>query len=143
MMLAVRRASRFFIEITFGFLLFVALLPWPTALTAEFADEPSVSGLVAFIYSANMFLLALTLAGTWAYLSQRPELLAEELTPGLQQSFRRTCLMCVPYVVAMLIALVSPIASLLIDASAVVYLAATRSPLERAEGEQPSWDPLE
>jgi uncharacterized membrane protein len=143
MMLAVRRTSRVFIEITFGFLLFVALLPWPTALTAEFADEASGSALVTFIYSATMFLIALSLAGSWAYLSRHPELLAEELTDGLQRSFKRTCLMCAPYVVAMPIALVSPLASLLIDASAVIYLAVTRSPLERAEAEHLAVGPME
>jgi uncharacterized membrane protein len=40
-MLAVRRTTRYFIEITFVFLLFVALVPWPTALMAEL---PSSSG---------------------------------------------------------------------------------------------------
>ncbi|MBV8461718.1 MAG: DUF1211 domain-containing protein [Acidimicrobiales bacterium] len=133
MMLAVRRTSRTFIECTFAFLLFVALLPWPTALTAEFADEASTSSLVTFIYSTTMFFIALSLMGSWAYLGRHPELLAEDLTPSFQQSLRRTRLVCLPYVVAMPIAFISPLASLVIDASVVVYLAATRSPLERAE----------
>jgi uncharacterized membrane protein len=133
MMLAVRRASRLFIEITFAFLLFVALLPWPTALTAEFADDSATASLVVFMYSANMLLIAVSLMGSWAYLSRHPELLESELSRTLQQSFRRTSLVCLPYVFAILVALISPLASLLIDASVVVYLAATRSPLERAE----------
>jgi TMEM175 potassium channel family protein len=136
MMLAVRRTSRTFIEITFAFLLFVALLPWPTALTAEFADEASTSGLVTFLYSATMLLIAASLVTAWSYLGRHPNLLAKNLAPGLRHSFRRTCLICIPYVVAMPIALVSPLASLLIDASVVVYLATSLSPLERAEAER-------
>jgi uncharacterized membrane protein len=133
MMLAVRRTSRTLIEITFVFLLFVALLPWPTALTAEYADEASASGLVTFIYSATMFLIAAALAGVWAYVSHHPELLVDDLASSFRQSFRRTCLVCVPYLVALPTALVSPVASLLIDATVVVFLASTQSPLERAE----------
>lgn len=45
MLLADRRTSRFFIEVIFGFLLFVAFLPWPPALTAQFAVEPTAPGL--------------------------------------------------------------------------------------------------
>jgi uncharacterized membrane protein len=133
MMLAVRRTTRYFIELSFGFLLFVALLPWPTALMAEFANDSAPSGLVTFMYTATMFLIALSLAASWAYLSRRPGVLTEELAVDFRRSFGRMTLVCIPYVVAMAVAFVSPVASLCIDGAVVLYLAVTRTPLERAE----------
>jgi uncharacterized membrane protein len=133
MMLAVPRASRYFIEITFAFLLFVALLPWPTALIAEFANDASTSHPVTFLHSATMFLIAASLAGSWAHLGRSKSLLDEELSPSFQRSFRWTSMVCLPYLVAMAVALLSPLASLLIDAGVFVFLAITRSPLEQVE----------
>ncbi len=69
MMIAVRRISRRFIQLTFVFLLFVAVLPWQTALTAQFADEARTAKLMTLMYSSTIFFMALTLAGAWAYLS--------------------------------------------------------------------------
>jgi hypothetical protein len=62
MMIAVRRTSRRFIQLTFVFLLFVDVLPWPRALTAQFADEARTARPVTVMYSSTMFFIALTLA---------------------------------------------------------------------------------
>ncbi len=133
MMLAVRGTNRRIIEITFVFLLFVALLPWPTALAAEFADEPRSDRLVAFLYSSTMLLIAAALAGAWACLNAHPWLLEERLRSKFDASFGRTALVCVPYLLAMVVAFLSPQASLAIDAAVVVYLALSSNALERAE----------
>jgi uncharacterized membrane protein len=133
MMLAVRRTSRSLIEITFGFLLFVALLPWPTALTAAFADEATAARLVTVLYSSTLFAISFTLLGIWVYLSRRPRMLFDRLGYAFRESLRRTALVCIPYLVAIVVALVSPLASLIIDGGVVVTLAVTHSPLERAE----------
>lgn len=137
MMLAVRRTSRAFIEVSFVFLLFVALLPWPTALTAQFADEPKASTLVTVLYSSTMFFIAASMAGLWIYLTHRPQLLVGRLTNAFRASFRRTAQVCVPYLVSIVIALFSPLTSLVIDGAVVIYLALTKSALERAEAESP------
>src|ERR1700749_4550552 len=63
MMIAVRRTSRRFIEITLLFLLFIAVVPWPTARAAQFADEHRAARLVTVLYSVNMLFIALALAG--------------------------------------------------------------------------------
>jgi uncharacterized membrane protein len=133
MMLAVRRTTRYFIEITFVFLLFVALLPWPTALMAEFANDSVPSGLVTFLYTATMLLIALSLTGSWAYLSRRPGVLVDDLAMEFRRSIRRTAGVCLLYLVAMAVAVISPVASLCIDGAVVLFLAVTRTPLERAE----------
>jgi uncharacterized membrane protein len=133
MMIAVRRTSRRFIEVTLLFLLFIALLPWPTALVAEFIEHHSTARVVAVLYSTNMLLIALAMAGSWAYLSRRDAL----IVPGSEVNFRaslpRATFVCVPYLVAILVAFFSPLTSLLIDGAVVLYLAISSSPLERAE----------
>jgi uncharacterized membrane protein len=140
MMLAVRQTNRAFIELTFVFLLFIALLPWPTALAAQFADEAKSAELVTVLYSSNMFFIAISLAGSWAYLNRRPQLLAEDLLREFRASFQRTALVSLPYLVAILVAFFNPLTSLIIDAAVVVYLAATRSALERLEAARRSSD---
>jgi uncharacterized membrane protein len=133
MMIAVRRTSRRFIEVTLLFLLFIALLPWPTALVASFIEHHSTARVVTVLYSTNMLFIALTMAGSWAYLSRRDAL----IVPGLEVNFRaslpRTTIVCVPYVVAILVAFFSPLTSLFLDGAVVLYLAISSSPLERAE----------
>jgi uncharacterized membrane protein len=134
MMMAVRRTSRRFMEVTLLFLLFVALLPWPTALVAQFIEHHSTARVVTVLYSTNMLFIALAMAGSWAYLSRRVAL----ISPGLEVNFRaslpRTSIVCVPYLVAILVAFFSPLASLFIDGAVVLYLAISSSPLERVEG---------
>lgn len=105
MMIAVRRTSRRFIEITLLFLLFISLLPWPTALTAQFIEHHSTARVVTVLYSTNMLLIALTLAGSWAYLSRREEFLAPGLEVNFRASLPRTRMVLVPYLVAILVAL--------------------------------------
>ena len=133
MMIAVRQTTRRFIEITLVFLLFIAVLPWPPALAAEFADEHRTARVVTVLYSTNMLFIALALAGSWAYLSRRPRLIAPELDANFRASLPRVALVALPYLVAILVAFFSPLASLFIDGAVVIYLAISNSPLERAE----------
>jgi uncharacterized membrane protein len=133
MMIAVRRTSRRFIEVTLVFLLFVALLPWPTALVAEFIDQHRAARVVTVLYSTNMLFIALALSGSWAYLSRRQGLIAPDLEGNFRASLPRTTTVCIPYLIAILVAFFSPLASLFIDGAVVLYLAISSSPLERAE----------
>jgi uncharacterized membrane protein len=133
MMIAVRRTSRRFIEVTLLFLLFIALLPWPTALVAEFIEHHSTARVVTVLYSTNMLFISLALAGSWAYLSRRDALIAPGLEVNFRASLPRTGIVCVPYMVAILVAFFSPLTSLFIDGAVVLYLAISSSPLERAE----------
>jgi uncharacterized membrane protein len=115
------------------FLLFVALLPWPTALVAEFIDQHRAARVVTVLYSTNMLLIALALSGSWAFLSRRQRLIAPNLEGVFRASLARTTTVCIPYLVAILVAFFSPLASLFMDGAVVLYLAISSSPLERAE----------
>jgi uncharacterized membrane protein len=146
MMLAVRRTSRRFIEITLVFLLFVTLLPWPTALAAQFAptslgseiaDKAKTARLVTVLYSSNMLVISLALAWSWWYLSRNPRLLKGGWLETFRASFPRIAKVCVPYLVAIAVAFFSPLGSLLIDGAVVAYLAVSASALERAEADPP------
>ena len=55
MMSAVRSINRRFLERTLIFLLFISIIPWPTALAADYADQavPEARA-AAVLYAATM-----------------------------------------------------------------------------------------
>ena len=84
MMSAVRGINRRFLERTLIFLLFISIIPWPTALAADYADQavPEARA-VAVLYAATMLMMGLTFAWGWSYLTAHPELVAEPARPAL------------------------------------------------------------
>lgn len=128
MLSVVHRTNRRFQEITLAFLLFVALIPWPTALAATFADETSTAArLVAALYSASLFMVGATFALGWFYLARHPPLVDEAARPALHTAYRRSLLVTLPYLAAAIAALLSSTTAFVIDGVAVIYFAATRS----------------
>ena len=106
MMSAVRSIDRRFLERTLAFLLFISVIPWPTALAANYADHgfPEARA-AAILYAATMLMMGLSFpAGT-----------------------RRALLGGLVYLVAIAVAFLSPIASFAIDAIVAAYFAASRS----------------
>ena len=62
-MSAVRFVNRRFLERTLLFLLFVSIIPWPTALAAEHICQGGSSArAVAVLYAATMMLMGLSIA---------------------------------------------------------------------------------
>ncbi|HEY3612301.1 MAG TPA: TMEM175 family protein [Gaiellales bacterium] len=128
MMSAVRYVNRRFLERTLVFLLFVSLIPWPTALAAEYVtDGGSAARTVAVLYAATMLLLSLAMTANWRYLLLHPELVAEPARPAFPAGTRRSLIASAVYVPALLLALVSPDASFALDAIVAVYFAVSRS----------------
>ena len=84
MMSAVRGINRRFLERTLIFLLFISIIPWPTALAANYADRavPEARA-VAVLYAATMLMMGLTFAWGWSYLVAHPELVAGPARPAL------------------------------------------------------------
>jgi len=60
MMAAVARINRRFLGRTLLFLLFVSIIPWPTAIAAEYADRGSQAETAAVLYAAVMLLMGLS-----------------------------------------------------------------------------------
>ncbi len=128
MMSAVRGINRRFLERTLIFLLFISIIPWPTALAADYADQAMPEArAVAVLYAATMLMMGLTFAWGWSYLAAHPELVAEPARPALPAGARRALLGGLVYLIAIAVAFLSPKASFAIDAIVAVYFAASRS----------------
>jgi len=128
MMSAVRGINRRFLERTLIFLLFISIIPWPTALAADYADQavPEARA-VAVLYAATMLMMGLTFAWGWSYLAAHPELVAQPARPALPAGVRRALLGGLVYLIAIAVAFLSPKVSFAIDAIVAVYFAASRS----------------
>ena len=128
MMGAVRGINRRFLERTLAFLLFISIIPWPTALAADYADQtvPEARA-VAVLYAATMLMMGLTFAWGWRYLAAHPELVAEPARSALPAGAHRALLGSLVYLIAIAVAFLSPVASFAIDAIVAVYFAASRS----------------
>jgi uncharacterized membrane protein len=129
MMAAVRAIDRRFLERTIAFLLFVSIIPWPTALAASYADSGSQALPAAVLYAGTMMMMGLTFAWGWRYLAHHPELVVEAAGPALPVGFRRAVGGGLAYLVAIGVAFVSTWASFAVDAAIAVYFAISVSPV--------------
>lgn len=128
MMSAVRYINRRFLERTLVFLLFVSIIPWPTALAAQYAEQGGAGArTAAVLYAATMLLMGLSFAFGWRYLAAHNELVSEPARAAFPAGARRALLGGLIYVAAILLALLSPIASFALDALVAIYFAASRS----------------
>ncbi len=127
MMSAVRQISRRLLERTLVFLLFVSIIPWPTALAASYAQRGPEARPAAILYATTMMLMGLSFAWSWHYLTEHPELVAEPARAAFPAGTRRALLGGLIYLLAIAAAVVSPWASFAIDAAVAVYFALSRS----------------
>lgn len=128
MMGAVRSIDRRLLELTLFFLLFVSIIPWPTALAADYVNAGTRQARdVAILYAATMLMMGLSFAWSWRYLGAHPELVAEPARRAFPAGTRRALLGALAYVVAIAVALASPLASFALDGVVVVYFALSSS----------------
>lgn len=127
MMSAVRRIDRRFLEISLLFLLVVSVVPWPTALAAQYAREGSQARPAAVLYAATMLCMGLAFALSWRYLERHPDLIEPTTAPAFPVGVRRALLGGLAYLVAIAVAFASPFASFAIDAAIAAYFALSRS----------------
>jgi uncharacterized membrane protein len=127
MMSAVRQINRRFLERALLFLLFVSIIPWPTAIAADYADQGSQATAAAVLYAGVMMLMGLSFALSWQYLAAHPQLVAEPARTALRAGTRRALLGGLVYAVAIAVAFLSPTASFAIDAVVALYFAASKT----------------
>ena len=73
MMSAVRAINRRFLERTLAFLLFISIIPWPTAIAANYADHSAAQARAAAVLCpATMLMMGLSFAWGWRYLPGIP-----------------------------------------------------------------------
>jgi uncharacterized membrane protein len=123
------RADRRFMFLNGFLLFFVTLTPFTTSLVADHILS-SDSGTAAVVYSGSFLLLGVAWNLLWRHASGPSKLIAEDITAAEVKTFTRNFYVGpVCYAVALLIALVSGIASVvLILAVAVFFAVGTRSP---------------
>lgn len=119
--LYVARTNHTFLMINLGFLLFVAFLPFPTGLLAEYIGHPG-ERTATIIYTGCFLLTACFFNLIWTY-PRKAGLLAEDADPAAVAAITRVFRFGPPaYLVAFLVAFISPAGSLIIMAMlAVLY----------------------
>jgi uncharacterized membrane protein len=117
------RANRVFLLITVAFLMAVAFIPFPTRLIAEHIRDEGVRA-AALAYGITLTFTAVLFSALWLYASVGGRLLRNDANPRTVSGITRSYL---PgpwiYLAATLIALLSPVASvILFGAIAVFYI---------------------
>ena len=128
MMGAVRSIDRRFLERTLAFLLFVSVIPWPTALAADYAKQGfGEARAAAVLYATTMLMMGLTFAWGWRYLTSHTELVVEPARVAFPAGTRRALLGGLVYLLAIAVAFVNPLTSFGIDAVVAIYFAVSKS----------------
>jgi uncharacterized membrane protein len=128
MMSAVRFVNRRFIERTLMFLLFVSIIPWPTSLAAEHASHGGTPArVVALLYAITMMLMGLAMALSWRYLANHLDLVTEPARPAIPAGARRALLGALAYLPAIILAVIAPAVSFVLDAAVAIYFAASKT----------------
>jgi uncharacterized membrane protein len=106
-------------------LLFIAFLPFPTGLLAEFAREGGTnSHQAAAFYSATMAAIGFAFLGLWKYLERHPELLIPGVpAENVTRSVRRSLVGPLVYTASIALAFVSALACFVVYALMAVYFA--------------------
>jgi uncharacterized membrane protein len=106
-------------------LMSVVLLPFATALMAEYLNRHHGEHLAAAIYGGSLDFMAVSFSALNHHiLHRRPELLATELSPAVRRHLlARTLSGLAPYAVATGLAAVSPYATLAVTGALAVFYA--------------------
>jgi uncharacterized membrane protein len=124
----VARADRTFMELNLLLLLFVALVPWPTGLLAEYLREGDQSSAAAVTYGVVMMLMAASFTAIWLRLARAEHLAHPELRPRIPLAIRRSLVGPTVYGLGTLVALASaPVAFALFAFVAVFFAISGRT----------------
>jgi uncharacterized membrane protein len=110
-------------------LMLIAVLPWTTALLAEYLREDEGQHLAAAIYGGSLLAMALSFFAMQRYLMvARPELVLDGIGPAERAAvMRRNMVGLVPYVVATAVAPLSSYLTLAICGAVGLYYALPRT----------------
>jgi TMEM175 potassium channel family protein len=117
------RADRTLMELNLLLMLFVALVPWPTGLLAEYLRDGGSSGAAAVTYGIVMMLMAASFTGIWLWLARTEDLAHPEMRPRIPLAIRRSSVGPVVYLAGTLLALASAPFSFALYAAAAAFFA--------------------
>jgi uncharacterized membrane protein len=125
------------LELNLLLLMFVALVPWPTGLIAEYLRDSDQSSAAAVVYGVLMMLMAGSFTVIWLRLSYAQELAHPELRPRLKAAVRRSLVGPGVYAAGALLSLASaPVAFGLYGFAALFFALSGRA--SRISTEEPS-----
>jgi uncharacterized membrane protein len=135
----IRRVNRRLLFMNLVFLMVVALIPFPTALLADYLQEGHDERLAAAVYSGTMALMGVSFGAVWAYAVLSNDLLLRE---GVDTDRARRSLWIFAagaplYVLAIAVSLISAMLALAINALlALFYLFDVLPPLTGGDEEE-------
>ncbi|HET7170838.1 MAG TPA: TMEM175 family protein [Gaiellales bacterium] len=132
-----RAVDRPLVGLNLFLLLWVALIPWPTRLVAEYMREGGVAERVAaLVYAGTMTMMGIAFGLLWRYASSDRRLLGSGLSDAdIARRTRRFTIGAPIYAIALIVALVSAPASLAIIAVLAVYYALPQGGMMRGPSE--------
>ena len=125
-----KRTDHYFNLLNVLFLMCIAFLPYPTAILGDFIADKEYMGTAVTLYSIGIWLPAATWWILWIYGSNKYRLIDPRLTPSFVRTLHRQyALSNLFYVLAIIISLISPVASLVINVGlTLLYLSAPGKP---------------
>jgi TMEM175 potassium channel family protein len=133
MFMLIRRIDRYFLLLSVLFLMFIAFLPFTTAVLAEYLSEPKGREIAVASYSATFVLIALAYNAVWWYAARGGRLLDEAADlEAVRTISRRYLIGPTAYAVSFALAFVNAWASLAVHGFlAAFYVLPVRRPTAR------------
>lgn len=119
----VRVADRALLELNLLLLLFVAVVPWPTGLLAEYLREPDQSSAAAVTYGLVMTAMAGAFTLIRVRLARARHLLDPSALPRLSGTVRRSAVGPAAYAVSTVVAVFSAAVAFVLFAAVAAYFA--------------------
>lgn len=117
------KTDRTLMELTLLLLLFVALVPWPTGLIAEYLRNADQSSAAAVTYGVVMTLMASSFTAMWLRLARAEHLAHPTLRSRIPMAMRRSLVGPGVYLTGTLVALASASAAFALFAFAALFFA--------------------
>ena len=118
----IERTTHTFLVLNVVFLMTIAFLPWPTALVAAYIEDPARRPVAAFVYGGTMVAIAIMFNVVWRYAAHEGRLVSSHLDEATLRRWGRNYLAGPTiYTAGTLLALVSPLITLVIFAALALY----------------------
>lgn len=115
------RTDRRFVMLTIGLMMFIAFVPFPTRLVAEQIRDNDARA-AALAYGITMTGASIFFISVWLYASRGRRLLRADADPRTVRGITRTYLPGTPlYLTATLLAIVSPVTSVVMFAAIAIF----------------------
>jgi len=119
----VARTDRTLMELNLLLLLFIALVPWPTGLLAEYLRDGAQSGAAAVAYGIVMTLMATSFTAIWLWLARVGDLAHPHLRARIPTAIRRSSVGPAVYLSGTLLALLNAPVAFAVYAGAAAFFA--------------------